>query len=205
MIRPDAGRALGDPTSGSLRGRLVGLARPRREPVVSVCRVGQKDPTCFVTARALDPNLQDRSVTHAEVFRDIEGLYGAVPYAYAARAAPNTRIVFLAGSCPLDHDGNTVAPGNVAEQAAACLANMQLALAATGAGLGDIVFIRALVASSDRADLALVWDLVSRTFRGQAPPGTLLGTTVLGWPDQLVEIEAVAAIAQESTLPQAPQ
>ncbi len=43
-------------------------------------------------------------------------------YAYAATAPANARLVFLAGACPLHDDGTTAAVGNVAGQAAACLA-----------------------------------------------------------------------------------
>jgi hypothetical protein len=38
-----------------------------------------------------------------------------------------------------------------------------------------------------------VWTLVEEVFGKRGPPSTLLGVTVLGWPGQLVEIEAVAA------------
>jgi enamine deaminase RidA (YjgF/YER057c/UK114 family) len=52
-----------------------------------------------------------------------------------------------------------------------------------------------LVASSDRADLVTAWDVVHDAFRTHEAPSTLMGVTVLGYPDQLVEIEAVAAVA----------
>ena len=51
-----------------------------------------------------------------------------------------------------------------------------------------------LVASAERADLAASWEVVSAAFGDHDAPGTLLGVTVLGWPDQLVEIEAVAVM-----------
>ena len=49
-------------------------------------------------------------------------------------------------------------------------------------------------ASSSRSDLGAAWDVVRRHFGDHDPPGTLLGVTVLGWPDQLVEVEAVAVV-----------
>jgi enamine deaminase RidA (YjgF/YER057c/UK114 family) len=48
------------------------------------------------------------------------------------------------------------------------------------------------VASSDQAHLHAVWDLVHSAFGDHDVPSTLLGVTVLGYPGQLVEIEAVA-------------
>ncbi|MDT9591927.1 hypothetical protein RDV89_02530 [Nocardioides zeae] len=65
-------------------------------------------------------------------------LSDAAEYAYAATVPADARLIFLAGSCPLDQDGTTV-------------------------GVGDV-------------------------------PSTLMGVTVLRYDDQLVEVEAVAAV-----------
>ncbi len=51
------------------------------------------------------------------------------------------------------------------------------------------------VASSNRSDLVAAWQVVHRHFGDHEPPSTLLGVTVLGYPDQLVEVEAIAALA----------
>jgi enamine deaminase RidA (YjgF/YER057c/UK114 family) len=51
------------------------------------------------------------------------------------------------------------------------------------------------VASAERADLVAAWDVVRAAFGDHDAPSTLLGVTVLGWPGQLVEIEAVAVAA----------
>jgi enamine deaminase RidA (YjgF/YER057c/UK114 family) len=48
------------------------------------------------------------------------------------------------------------------------------------------------VASAERADLVAAWDVVSAAFGEHDAPSTLLGVAVLGYPSQLVEIEAVA-------------
>jgi enamine deaminase RidA (YjgF/YER057c/UK114 family) len=118
----------------------------------------------------------------------------AVPYAYAATAPAGTRFVLLAGACPLDADGAVVAVGDVETQTRQVLANLGAALEAAGCGLEDVVQTRVLVASTDRADLSLAWAVVAGAFGAHDVPSTLMGVTVLGWPDQLVEIEAVAAV-----------
>lgn len=133
-------------------------------------------------------------MTGAARFLHADGLHQGAPYAYAASVPAGARTVHLAGACPLDVDGHVVAPGDVVAQASACIDTMRLALAAAGTGLDDVVFVRALVASADRAQLAAVWDVVHEAFGERTPPGTLLGVTVLGWPGQLVELEAVAAV-----------
>ena len=117
------------------------------------------------------------------------------PYAYAAVAQHVTRLVFTAGACPLDASGNTVAPGDVVGQAEQVMFNLEVALRASGAGLDDVVKTTVYVASTRREDLVAVWDVVAGHFGGHDAPSTLLGVTMLGYPGQLVEVEAVAALA----------
>lgn len=119
------------------------------------------------------------------------------PYAYAATAPAGSRLIFLAGSCPLDADGTTASPGDYAAQAAQCMKTLTEALEAAGACLTDVISTRVLVASSDQADLVEAWDVVHAAFGAHDVPSTLLGVTVLGYRDQLVEIEAVAAVRGE--------
>ena len=119
------------------------------------------------------------------------GLTDSAPYAHAAVADPG-RMVFTAGACPLDADGRTVAVGDVAGQARQVMDNLRAALEAAGAGLGDVLKTTVYVATTDRADLTAACDVVREAFGRHAAPSTLVGVTVLGYPDQLVEVEAVA-------------
>jgi enamine deaminase RidA (YjgF/YER057c/UK114 family) len=116
------------------------------------------------------------------------------PYAYAAVATDVSRLVFTAGACPLDASGETAPVGDVAGQAAQVMKNLTTALKAAGADLTDVVKTTVYVASQDRQDLLAAWDVVSRAFAGRDVPSTLLGVSVLGYPDQLVEVEAIAAL-----------
>ena len=118
-------------------------------------------------------------------------LAGTAPYAYAAVTDPG-RMVFTAGACPLDADGTTVAVGDVAGQARQVMANLVAALQGAGAGLGDVLKTTVYVVTTDRGDLVAAWDVVRAAFGEHDAPSTLVGVTVLGWPDQLVEVEAVA-------------
>jgi enamine deaminase RidA (YjgF/YER057c/UK114 family) len=116
------------------------------------------------------------------------------PYAYAAVASDVRRLVFTAGACPLDDQGNIVVSGDIAAQAQQVMTNLRIALAAAGADLADVVKTTVYVASQDREDLATAWRVVSSHFGTHDVPSTLLGVTVLGYHDQLVEVEAVAAL-----------
>jgi enamine deaminase RidA (YjgF/YER057c/UK114 family) len=120
-----------------------------------------------------------------------EELAPTAPYAYAAVAGAT---VFTAGACPLDAGGEVVAVGDVAGQAEQVMANLVAALRAAGASLTDVAKTTVYVATTSRADLVTAWDVVHRWFGAHDAPSTLLGVTVLGYPDQLVEVEAVAVL-----------
>ena len=119
----------------------------------------------------------------------------AAPYAYASVVDSGVRLVFLAGACPLEKDGTTAAVGDYAGQAAKCIETLSEALRAVGATLENVVNTRVLVASSQRSDLVAVWEIVRDAFGDHDVPSTLMGVTVLGYEDQLVEIEAIAAVS----------
>jgi enamine deaminase RidA (YjgF/YER057c/UK114 family) len=123
-------------------------------------------------------------------------LAATAPYAYAALAPAGARLVFTAGACPLDESGATVAPGDVAAQAEQVMANLRTALRAAGADLDDVLKTTVYVASRQREDLVTAWDVVHRHFGDHDAPSTLLGVSTLGYPDQLVEVEAVAAVRE---------
>ncbi|MGW9404892.1 RidA family protein [Arthrobacter sp. NPDC055585] len=121
-------------------------------------------------------------------------LSDAAQYAYAATAPNNSRLIFLAGACPLNVDGTTAGIGDYSAQAAKAMENMLLALDAAGASLQDVIFTRVLVATTERTDLVEAWNVIRSAFGDHDVPSTLLGVTVLGYENQLVEIEATAAV-----------
>ena len=122
------------------------------------------------------------------------GLTSRAPYAYAAVVHDVSRLVFTAGACPLDQNGATVAVDDVVGQAEQVMINLRTALQAAGADLPDVVKTTTYVASQRREDLLAAWAVVRRHFGHHDAPGTLLGVAILGYPDQLVEVEAVAAL-----------
>ncbi len=116
------------------------------------------------------------------------------PYAYAS-VVPAAHLVFTAGACPLGPDGEITPLDDYAGQAAVVMANLATALAAAGATLADIAKSTVYVATSGRADLVAVWQVVRGAMGDHDAPSTLLAVPVLGYPGQLVEVEAVAALA----------
>jgi enamine deaminase RidA (YjgF/YER057c/UK114 family) len=133
-------------------------------------------------------------MANVELIRS-SALTDQVPYAYASVVEGPGRLVFTAGACPLDDHRVVVAPGDVAAQARTVMENLREALHAASAELTDVARTTVYVASSRREDLVAAWDVVSATFGDHDVPSTLVGVTVLGYPDQLVEVEAIAVQA----------
>ena len=130
-------------------------------------------------------------------------LWTGAPYDYVRSA---DGLVFTAGACPLDENGDVVEPGDLRQQAERAAENLLAALADAGGGPDSLLKTTIYVVASERADLVRAWEVVSLRF-GRAP-STLLGVSFLGYPGQLVEIEAVALAAEaeeEAALPRPPR
>lgn len=120
-----------------------------------------------------------------------------VSYAYGSKVSEGMELLFLAGSCPIDRDRKVNLVNDFEGQAKMCVENLKEALKECGASLLDVAYTRILVASQDRADLVKVWNAISGEFGEHDVPSTLSGVTVLGYENQLVEIEAVAAVEKQ--------
>jgi enamine deaminase RidA (YjgF/YER057c/UK114 family) len=115
------------------------------------------------------------------------------PPGYSHVAVASGRFVFAAGAVPLDREGRVVGQGDHVAQAHQVLDNLRVQLADGGATPQDVVKSTVFVVATRMEELDLVWDVIMASDFADAP-STLLGVTVLGYPGQLVEVEAVAAI-----------
>jgi enamine deaminase RidA (YjgF/YER057c/UK114 family) len=118
-------------------------------------------------------------------------LYGDVPYHYVAATTGET-LVFTAGACPLGVDGRVVAPSDIQGQTRQALENLRIALEEADCRRDDVVKTTVFVASSSRDEMLQAWSEYERVYGTDGPPSTLIGVSMLGWPGQLVEIEAIA-------------
>ncbi|HET7531245.1 MAG TPA: RidA family protein [Mycobacteriales bacterium] len=127
--------------------------------------------------------------------RNPPGLHPTPGYHHATISTAR-RYAFLAGQCPLDADGVVVGPDDLVAQVNQVAHNIATALEAIGAAPEDVVRTVIYVASTERADLALVWTALSRSEVGAAlsTASTLLGVAQLGYPGQLVEVDVTAAL-----------
>ncbi|MDZ5473094.1 RidA family protein [Bacillus sp. 31A1R] len=122
----------------------------------------------------------------------------AVDYAYASRVPSDTDILYMAGSCPLNKEGEILFEDNYKQQAKLCVDNLRVALNECGATLENVVYTRVLVASHEQSDLVEAWNAIREEFGDHNVPSTLSGVTVLGYKNQLVEIEAIAAVEKQN-------
>ena len=122
----------------------------------------------------------------------VPDLFPPPGYAHVA-VATAARLVVTAGAVPLDNQGKLVGPGDLAAQARQTIANLLRQLSASGATAADVLKTTVYVVGRSEADLAAVWKVVQASEFAPAA-STLLGVSLLGYPGQLVEIEAVAAL-----------
>lgn len=113
-------------------------------------------------------------------------------YAHVA-VATGARLILAAGAVPLDAEGHLVGAGDVRAQTRQVIDNLMAQLAAAGVSGDDVLKTTVYVASPDRADLIAAWEEIQVSSIAAAA-STLLGVALLGYTDQLVEIEAIAAL-----------
>jgi reactive intermediate/imine deaminase len=111
----------------------------------------------------------------------------AFQYSQAVRAG---NLVILAGQCPVDAQGATVAEGDIRGQARQVFENIKAVLAAAGLTLDDLVEIVSY--HVDLADLPAVAEVKAEYLTRDFPAWTAVGVTALAFPGQLLEIKATA-------------
>ena len=116
---------------------------------------------------------------------------GGFPYSATVSAGP---LLFTAGISPLDEEGVVVAANDVVGQTRRCLENLSALLAERGATTADLAKLTIYVAEHLQADLAVAWDAVVAQLGESVPPAMMVGVTVLPYDEQVVEIDAVAAL-----------
>ena len=117
----------------------------------------------------------------------------STPPGYSHAAVTSRRTVYAAGAVPLDRSGNVVGDGDRTVQTRQVLDNLRVQLAAAGARPEDVVKTTVYVVATTMQELDEVWDVIVASDFVDAP-STLLGVSVLGYPGQLVEVEAIAAL-----------
>ena len=114
-------------------------------------------------------------------------------YAHVVTFDPDDRLVITAGAVPLDENGDLAGKGDIEQQTRQTLENLASALEAAGSGLGQVAKTTVFVVAKEQSDLTRAWEVVRASELSTLPhASTLLGVSLLGYTDQLVEIEALA-------------
>ncbi|HET9345934.1 MAG TPA: RidA family protein [Candidatus Limnocylindrales bacterium] len=121
-------------------------------------------------------------------------LFDARRYGFAqAVSVPAGRLVFVSGQVAWDADERLIAT-DLAGQATAALANLDHALAAAGAGMGDVTALRIYIVG-DPPDTSGVSAALRASFpAGEGPAATWIRVGGLEGDGLLVEIEATAVV-----------
>jgi enamine deaminase RidA (YjgF/YER057c/UK114 family) len=117
-------------------------------------------------------------------------------YSHIAKVNRGT-IVYLAGQVSSDASGKLVGEGNFEAQAEQVFRNLKIAVEAAGGTMADIVKLNIyLVAQVDQAEVPKLRAIRNRYVNVEQPPAsTLVVVSRLAQPGWLIEIEAVAALA----------
>lgn len=119
------------------------------------------------------------------------GLSVTPGYRYADRVGEQ---LFVAGQVPTDANGEILHVGDPAAQAVRCLDNLRTVVEVNGFAMADVHRLTVHVVG-ERENLLDAWAAVRDWFGGDVPPATLLGAHLLGFTDQLVEIDATVVRA----------
>ncbi|MFJ9312915.1 RidA family protein [Pimelobacter simplex] len=120
------------------------------------------------------------------------GLPPSNGYSHVTVAGPG-RLVHVSGQVPARADGTVVDPTDVAAQTEQVFEHLQTALAAAGAGWGDVVKMGYFL--TDLADLPVVRGVRDRYLDpDRLPASSLVQVAGLVHPDFRVEIDAVAVV-----------
>ena len=115
--------------------------------------------------------------------------------------APDGRTVYVAGQVAFDSTGQLIGAGDFQAQADRVYQNLGRALAAVGGSLQDVVKTTTYI--TDLRNLPALRDVRARYSRSGSPPAnTLLVVAGLARPELMIEVEAVAVLAQSVRLAQ---
>ncbi len=117
-------------------------------------------------------------------------------YSHVAIAS-GARLVVFAGQVALDQGFGLVGEGDLHAQTVAAMRNMAAAMSEAGVGWDDIV--KRTIFTLHPTEYELITAAIDEVTGGAAhPPQTLVGVTSLAAPGLLIEIEAMAVVAEPS-------
>ena len=115
-------------------------------------------------------------------------------YTHVVEVIGPGKTIYLSGQVALDRQGTVVGPGDMKAQTEQVFRNLEAALTAAGASFKDVVKTNTYV--TDISQLQVLRDARRKYFGDATPTSTTVEVTKLALPGLMVEIEAVAVVAQ---------
>ena len=111
--------------------------------------------------------------------------------------ATGGKTLHISGQVGINERGEVIGRGDLKAQTEQTFRNIELALAAAGATFRDVVKTSLFVVGLKPEHVPIIREIRSRYVWAEHPPAsTLVGVSALVGPDWLIEIEAVAVIAE---------
>jgi enamine deaminase RidA (YjgF/YER057c/UK114 family) len=104
------------------------------------------------------------------------------------------RTVYIAGQVSRDTAGNLVGAGDFAVQTRQVMENLTIALASVGATFENVVKITTYV--TDMSHIRALREIRAEYFGQNPPANTLVQVVQLAQPELMIEIEAIAILAE---------
>ncbi len=123
-------------------------------------------------------------------------------HVHVTMVSPGSGTAYLAGQVAFARDGTLVGVGDLGKQAEQCFANIRDALPDLGATADDLVKIMIYVVDYKSEDLEVIDKAAHDAFGATWPTTaiTLAGVQALGFPDFLIEIEAIVEVRHPEAL-----
>lgn len=124
---------------------------------------------------------------------NVESLGLRAPISHAIEVDAGDRLLFISGLTAKAEDGSTFAPGDAGAQTTRILEAIKEIVERAGGTMASIVKLTVYVCDMER--VAEVSASRAKFFSPPYPASTMFEVSRLVTPDQLVEIEAIAALA----------
>ena len=114
-------------------------------------------------------------------------------YTHVVKSAPG-RTIYISGQIAFDNDGKVVGVGDFRAQTIRVFENLKAALAASGATFDHVVKVTTFI--TDMKNAPILREIRTNYFGKNPPAGTLVQVSGLVVPELMIEIEAVAVVAE---------
>jgi len=122
-----------------------------------------------------------------------EGLVHSPAFSHVAVVPPGATTIYVGGQNAVDANDTLVVGDDVAAQTEQVMANLNVALAAAGATVHDVVMMTIVLV--DGVDLAAAYPVAAAAMEGAAPTVVVMRVAGLVVPGALVEVSAIAAVS----------